>query len=85
MFLDSVNYFTISRSLVLLGYFFELLKKDRINVDGKSLWFHTGSIPQRYLCVKQGGPLCPSPKKGTPLLSPQLKQGGYEAVVIMLG
>ena len=70
VFFDDIDDLAISRSLVLFGNFLESFKHLRIDIDGKSLWFHTGILPRLYTCDKGlvleyrrlRGPVLPSPK-----------------------
>jgi len=63
---------SIQRSVVLLCGFPYLFQQMCRKPDGKSFHviFHVTTIPSYCNYVKQVGSLCPSPTKGTPLVSP---------------
>src|SRR5260370_253204 len=68
------------RSIVPLSYLFHLFqnvnrKADRERFGFFLIVFHASILQPSWMHVKWPGPLCPSPKKGTPLLSLCLKAG----------
>ncbi len=82
MLLNRVGDLAIRRSLILLSNFLEPLKKRGVNVDRKSLWFHTGSVSLFHLCIKGYSPPQPKPQKGMRALHPHVwKARGFRARV----
>src|SRR2546429_116978 len=63
MLFDSVNDLAVSRSFIVFCNFLESLKKRWVNIDRKSLRFHTGNIPQKYRFVNRAR-FHPNPLEG---------------------
>ena len=77
MLLNGIDDLAIRRPLVLLSGFLEPLKKRGVNVDGKSLWFHTGGISLYHLYVNRLWHTCAQAPNKERAYIPRLKDGGF--------